>query len=82
MPFGIGHWELIVLGVVLALLFGGSQLPRIGRQLGLGAREARDTLAGIDPRTPLRELGEPTRAADEKSQAKQKDVSDHGTSTR
>jgi TatA/E family protein of Tat protein translocase len=59
-PFGIGHWELIVLGVVLLLLFGGSQLPRIGRQLGLGAREARDTLAGIDPRAPLRELDQPS----------------------
>jgi TatA/E family protein of Tat protein translocase len=79
MPFGIGHWELIVLGIVLVLLFGGSQLPRIGRQLGLGAREARDTLAGIDPRAPLRELGEPT---EEKSQTQRADVSRHDTSER
>ena len=40
MPFGIGHWELIALVLVVLLLFGSSQLPRIGRQLGLGVREA------------------------------------------
>jgi sec-independent protein translocase protein TatA len=79
MPFGIGHWELIVLGVVLLLLFGGSQLPRIGRQLGLGAREARDTLAGIDPREPLRELDRPS---DDKGQPQSKDVSLGDTSDR
>jgi TatA/E family protein of Tat protein translocase len=78
-PFGIGHWELIVLGVVLALLFGGSQLPRIGRQLGLGAREVRDTLAGVDPRAPLRELDAPT---DDTSRPPSKDVPRSDTSKR
>jgi TatA/E family protein of Tat protein translocase len=40
MPFGIGHWEIIVLALVVLLLFGSSQVPRIGRQLGRGVREA------------------------------------------
>ena len=40
MPFGIGHWELIALLLVAVLLFGSSQLPRLGRQLGRGVRQA------------------------------------------
>ena len=59
MPFPIGQWEMLALALVIALLFGGSQLPAIGRKLGRSVRETRDTLAGIDPRTPLRELDRP-----------------------
>ncbi|HEU0337260.1 MAG TPA: twin-arginine translocase TatA/TatE family subunit [Gaiellaceae bacterium] len=56
MPFGIGQWELIVLGAVLVLLFGTSRVPQIARQLGLGLREVRRTVDDVDPRRPLREL--------------------------
>jgi TatA/E family protein of Tat protein translocase len=59
MPFPIGQWELLALAIVVALLFGGSQLPAIGRRLGRSVRETRDTLATVDPRTPLRELDRP-----------------------
>ena len=55
MPF-VGQWELILLGAVLLLIFGSSQLPRIGRQLGRGAREYQKTVAEIDPRRQLKEL--------------------------
>ena len=47
MPFGIGHWELIALALVVLLLFGSSQLPRIGRQLGRGVREAGREIAEV-----------------------------------
>ena len=47
MPFGIGHWELIALALVALLLFGSSQLPRIGRQLGRGVREAGHEIAEV-----------------------------------
>jgi TatA/E family protein of Tat protein translocase len=46
-PFGIGHWELIALALVVLLLFGSSQLPRIGRQLGRGVREAGREIAEV-----------------------------------
>jgi sec-independent protein translocase protein TatA len=64
MPFGIGHWELIALGVVLVLLFGTSRVPTIARQLGRGVRELRDSVAAADPRTPLRELDRPESRSD------------------
>lgn len=47
MPFGIGHWELIAIVLVALLLFGSSQLPRIGRQLGRGVREAGREIAEV-----------------------------------
>lgn len=49
-----GHWELIVLGVVLLLLFGAKRVPMIGRQLGRGMRELKDTVSDVDPREDLR----------------------------
>lgn len=65
-PFGIGQWELLILGVVLALLFGGSRVPKLARQLGLGVRELKDTVASVDPRTPLKELERPQPPDDDR----------------
>lgn len=47
MPFGIGHWEIIVLALVVLLLFGSSQLPKVGRQLGKGVRQAGREMAEV-----------------------------------
>jgi sec-independent protein translocase protein TatA len=54
-----GHWELLVLGLVVLLLFGSKQLPTIARNLGRGVREVRETVVDVDPRTSLRELEAP-----------------------
>jgi sec-independent protein translocase protein TatA len=51
---GIGHWELILLGVVLLLLFGSKQVPQIGRSLGRGMREVKQTVGMVDPRDDVR----------------------------
>ncbi len=51
---GIGHWELILLGVVLLLLFGSKQVPQIGRSLGRGMREFKQTVGLVDPRDDVR----------------------------
>ena len=48
-----GHWELIVLGLVLLLLFGAKRVPLIGRQLGRSLRELKDTARDIDPREDM-----------------------------
>ena len=49
-----GHWELILLALVLLLLFGAKQLPQIGRNLGRGVRELKDTVGEVDPRADVR----------------------------
>ena len=44
MPFGIGIWELLILLLVLLLVFGPKRLPEMGRQLGKGMREFKDSV--------------------------------------
>lgn len=47
MPFGLGHWEIVAVVLALLLLFGSSQLPKIGRQLGRGVKEAGREIAQV-----------------------------------
>ena len=53
MPFGIGIWELLILLVVLLLVFGPKRLPEMGRQLGKGMREFKDSVTGHDKPEPV-----------------------------
>lgn len=46
MPFGIGIWEMLILLLVLLLVFGPKRLPEMGRQLGKGMREFKDSITG------------------------------------
>ena len=48
MPFGISLPELIILLVVLLLVFGAKRLPEMGRSLGKGMREFKDSVSGIE----------------------------------
>ena len=48
MPGWIGLPELIVLLVVLLLIFGPKRLPEMGRSLGKGMREFKDSITGKD----------------------------------
>lgn len=59
MPFGIGHWELIALAVVLLALFGSKRLPELARTLGGGLREVRESVAQADLRNDVKQLAAP-----------------------
>ena len=48
MPFGIGIWEILILLLVLLLVFGPKRLPEMGRQLGKGMREFKDSISNAD----------------------------------
>ena len=49
MPFGIGVTELVILLVALLIIFGPKRLPEMGRSLGKGMREFKDSISGKDP---------------------------------
>ena len=48
MPFGIGIWEIAILLLVALLVFGPKRLPEMGRSLGRGMREFKDSISGKD----------------------------------
>jgi sec-independent protein translocase protein TatA len=62
MPFGIGATEIIILLLVALLVFGPKKLPEMGRSLGRGMREFKDSIQGKDDAVEdaRRELATPT----------------------
>ena len=61
MPFGVSLPELIILLLVLLLVFGAKRLPEMGRSLGKGMREFKDSITGgSDEKAEL-----PVRSEDE-----------------
>jgi sec-independent protein translocase protein TatA len=50
MPFA--WWELVLILLVLLLVFGAKRLPEMGRSLGKGMREFKDSVTGMDEKEP------------------------------
>jgi sec-independent protein translocase protein TatA len=48
MPGGIGWTELVIVLVLALLIFGPKRLPEMGRSLGRGLREFKDSVSGRD----------------------------------
>jgi sec-independent protein translocase protein TatA len=48
MPGSIGWQGLVVILIILLLVFGPKRLPEMGRSLGRGMREFKDSLTGHD----------------------------------
>ena len=46
MPGWIGPWEIAILLVVVLLVFGPKRLPEMGRSLGRGMREFKNSVTG------------------------------------
>jgi sec-independent protein translocase protein TatA len=44
MPFNIGPLELAIVFVIVLLIFGPKRLPGLGRQLGTGMREFKESI--------------------------------------
>ncbi len=53
MPGFIGLPELMLLGLVALILFGPKRLPEMGRGLGKGLREFKDSISGTETPVPV-----------------------------
>ena len=62
MPFtsGIGVTELIIVLVIVLVIFGPKRLPAMGRSLGSGMREFKDSITGKNKDDDDEEDGERT----------------------
>lgn len=62
----IGATELIIVLAIVLILFGAKRVPELGRSLGTGMREFKDSVTGKDGNADEpRELPEPEPAAAE-----------------
>jgi sec-independent protein translocase protein TatA len=62
----IGPWEIILLLLLALLLFGAKRLPEIGRSLGTGMREFKDSVTGHKPdTTPELPVAGPTETTEQ-----------------
>jgi sec-independent protein translocase protein TatA len=55
----IGPLELFVILAIALLVVGPKKLPGLGRSLGSGLREFKETLTGSDPREAVRDALDP-----------------------
>jgi sec-independent protein translocase protein TatA len=45
-PFNVGPLELVIVLVIVLVIFGPKRLPGLGRSLGQGMREFKDSITG------------------------------------
>ena len=65
----IGPLELVVLLVIVLLIFGPKRLPGLGRQLGSGMREFKDSVTGNTKPEPTQTSQLPVGTQDTTAQA-------------
>jgi sec-independent protein translocase protein TatA len=56
-------WHIVLILLIALLLFGGKRLPEIGRSLGSGMREFKDSISGNTPPDPPQQLTPPESVA-------------------
>ncbi|MDR2725341.1 MAG: twin-arginine translocase TatA/TatE family subunit [Candidatus Adiutrix sp.] len=48
----IGIWELVIIGILVVVIFGGRRLPELGKGLGLGLANFRRAMRDMDTDRP------------------------------
>jgi sec-independent protein translocase protein TatA len=75
MPFGVAWWEILLILLLVLLVFGPKRLPEMGRSLGRGFREFKDSITGESKDEKAGELPppEPTEAPEPESAPRERD---------
>jgi sec-independent protein translocase protein TatA len=65
-------WHIILILLIALMLFGGRRLPEIGRSLGTGMREFKDSITGHHSPEPSEQLktAETTASASQPTERK------------
>ena len=66
-------WHIILILLIALMLFGGRRLPEIGRSLGTGMREFKDSITGHGSPQPSQELA-PSEATASASQPTERET--------
>jgi sec-independent protein translocase protein TatA len=68
MPFGIGPLELIIVLVIVLVVFGPKRLPDLGRSLGSGMREFKDSITASSKSSDDEPAAVPAARSDDPAQ--------------
>jgi sec-independent protein translocase protein TatA len=71
MPGNIGWQGIVIILLVLLLIFGPKRLPEMGRSIGHGIREFKDSLTGKDDEPERVEIAEPASTVTPDDRTKQ-----------
>ena len=61
MPVSVGPTELIIVLVIALLVLGPKRLPEVGRSVGRGMREFKDSISGVNVRDDEEDEAKPLR---------------------
>jgi sec-independent protein translocase protein TatA len=76
----IGPLELIIVLVIVLLIFGAKRLPEVGRGLGSGMREFKDSVTGKGDKDEPKELTSSSeQPAVTQEQSKERETAGSGT---
>jgi sec-independent protein translocase protein TatA len=67
MPVSIGPMELIIVLVIALLVLGPKRLPEVGRSVGRGMREFKDSISGVtrdDDEDDVQPLRQPAKTVE------------------
>jgi sec-independent protein translocase protein TatA len=75
----IGPVELIIVLVIVLLIFGAKRLPEVGRGLGTGMREFKDSVTGKGDKDEPKELSSSSEQPAVTQEQKERETAGTGT---
>jgi sec-independent protein translocase protein TatA len=75
----IGPLELIIVLVIVLLIFGAKRLPEVGRGLGTGMREFKDSVTGKGDKDEPKELTSSSEQPAVTQEQKERETAGTGT---
>jgi sec-independent protein translocase protein TatA len=67
MPVSVGPMELVIVLVIALIVLGPKRLPEVGRSVGKGMKEFKDSISGInvdDDEEDPKPIRQPAKTAD------------------
>ena len=55
--FGMGHWEILIILLVVLLIFGAKRIPEMAQGMGKGIREFRKAVRDVQDEVDITNTG-------------------------